>query len=123
MSVTNSGPVDGYCIEREPCVLALKVRRNIESLSCRVVPGSSRWGFVNPRSDALIFAERLGGSPPRDLDASWSTIETILRTPTGLEPGADLHFEVSYTHCPGMLPDADPVTYSSPRIPIEIRRD
>lgn len=123
VSTINSGAVDGYCTERAACVLSIKVRRNLESLPCDIVPGSSRWGFVNPRSDAFIVAERLGGSPPRNIDTSWTTIEAILRTPTGLEPGADLQFEVAYTDCPGMMPGDDPVTYSSPRIPVEIRRD
>jgi hypothetical protein len=119
VSPRNSGPVDGFCVEQEPCRMRIRVRRVEAALSCQIVPGAV-WGFINPATDTFTAARRLDSTSPRDLGASWEFIELEILTPVGLKPQSDFVFESSYVGCPGMEPDDAPISRRSDRIPIRV---
>ncbi|WP_108482249.1 hypothetical protein [Oceaniglobus ichthyenteri] len=121
VSRTNTRPIDEYCIERQPCAVQLKVRRRPEGIRCRIVPGSTQWGFINPRSDLSAPAQRIEPGEARNIGVSWTTIDIIILTPVGLEPTADFYFEAAYIGCPGMADGDEPLVFQSPRIPFPIR--
>ncbi|TYB83979.1 hypothetical protein [Oceaniovalibus sp. ACAM 378] len=121
VSITNTRPLDGHCVEREPCDIQIKLRRVAEGVRCRIVPGSTQWGFINPRSDLFAPAQRIIPGVARNIGMSWTTIDVQVMTPVGLEPTADFVFEASYTSCPGMTPRDEPLTFQSSRIPFPIR--
>lgn len=119
VSARNSGPIEGYCVERQPCAMRLRIRRVEAALSCKIVPGAS-WGFINPRTDSFTAAQRLDTPSGRDLSATWAFVEIVVMTPSGLAPESDFVFEASYTGCPGMDAGDEPITRTSERIPIKI---
>ncbi len=121
VSTTNTRAIDGYCVERQPCDVQIKLRRRPEGVQCRIVAGSVQWGFVNPRSDMFAPAQRLNPGFARNIGMTWTTIDVRVMTPVGLEPTADFIFEASYSGCPGMAKGDDPLSFQSPRIPFEIR--
>lgn len=121
MSLWNTGPVDGYCVEGEECTFRVRLRRLEEALPCEIVPGSVRWGFINPDSDSFVVARRVDEARSRNIGPTWEDIEVTLMTPYGLEPEADFTFEASYRNCPGSNLGDDPVSFDSPRDPTKIR--
>ncbi|QFT47801.1 hypothetical protein FIU97_14560 [Roseivivax sp. THAF40] len=123
ISVRNTGPVDGYCIENRACRVQLRIRRLPESLACQIVRGSVQWGFINPRSDTFVAAQRVDDSRGRNVGATWEYLYITLMIPPGLEPEADFTFEAFYTDCPGTSDTDDPISRRSPRVPFKIYAD
>jgi hypothetical protein len=124
LSIENSGPVAGFCEELEPCQISLKVRRTPQAVQCRVVPDSTQFGFINPRTDTYSPAVRIGAGSDanaRNIGLEWVTINVTVLTPSGLEPEADFVMEAFYTACPSTMPDQEPVSYRSPRDRYAIR--
>lgn len=119
VSARNSGAIEGFCVEREPCTMRIRVRRVEAALSCKIVPGAA-WGFIDPRTDTFTAAQRLDQPSGRNIGASWTYVEIILMTPSGLSPESDFVFEASYTDCPGMEPGDAPITRVSDRIPVKV---
>lgn len=121
ISEFNSGPLDGYCIEAQPCDIRIRIRRLEEALSCRIVPGTAIWGFQNPRSDTFVPAERLDRPNGRNIGTRFEDVQIRITTPRGLEPEADFIYAVDYVGCPGMRPGDTPVTYWADRVRFQIR--
>lgn len=118
----NTRPLDGYCVEAEPCDIRIRLRRLEEALDCKIVPGTAIWGFQNPRSDTFVPAERLDRPNGRNIGTRLEDIQIRITTPRGLEPAADFIFATDYVGCPGMRPGDAPVTYWSERVSFEIRK-
>lgn len=121
MSLWNTGPIEGHCVESEPCQIRVRLRRLKDAIECRIVPNSVQWGFINPRADTFIGARRLDPPNGRNIGLNWTDIDITLLTPPELEPEADFTFEAFYTDCPGTLSDDDPISFNSPRDRFSIR--
>ncbi|APZ53150.1 hypothetical protein Ga0080574_TMP2816 [Salipiger abyssi] len=123
MSTYNTRPVEGYCVSGQPCTINVRIRRLQDALSCRIVPGSIQWGFINPRADTFVSARRMDRPSGRNVGVSWEDITIRLMTPPNLEPEAYFTFEAFYTECPGMGGGDDPISFNSPRDLFEIRAE
>lgn len=122
ISVVNSGPIEGFCVELEPCDIRLKIRRLPETISCRIVAGSVRWAFFNPRTDTISQVRRLDTPSGRNLGIAWELTDLRIVTPSGLAPTSDFYFSLQYVDCPGVPAGSEPIPDASPRMPFVIHR-
>lgn len=120
VSQANSGAIDGYCVEGEPCEMSLKIRRTQDGLRCNIVPNSTQWQFLNPRTDVVTPVAVIQKPPTRNVGIDWTVIPVTILTPKGLEPDADFFFEAFYSDCPNTIEGADPISDVSSRIPTPI---
>ena len=104
-----SGPVDGYCVEGEPCAVNIRVRRHPDALVCRIVPETLIYYYRNPRNNEVYDTVLLSGSP-RDVGTSFINLQFTFSTPSNLIPNAELCVKPSYVGCPGMIPDDPPIS-------------
>jgi hypothetical protein len=122
VSRIGTAPVDGYCVEGQPCTVRLRLRRDVNALDCRIVPGSAEWGFVNPRSEIFSQAPRLDDTSGSNLGPAWEDRIIRIMTPAGLQPTANFTFVASYTDCPGWVKGEPPLEYQSEPVPFTIRQ-
>lgn len=122
ISVLNSGPIRGHCVELAPCDVRLKISRREETVACRIVPGSTQWAFLNPRTDTVSTVRRMDAATDRNIGTAWELIDIRIFTPSGLEPEALFYFTAQYVACPGMPEGTEPITDKSESIPFRILR-
>ena len=104
-----SGPVDGYCIEGEPCAINIRVRMHPDALVCRVVPDTLIYYYRNPRNNEVYDAVLISGSQ-RDIGTGFINLQFTFSTPSNLIPNAELCVKPSYVGCPGMIPSDPPIS-------------
>ena len=123
LSTSLTRPVDGYCVEDQPCDVQIVIRRLESALDCRIMPETARWGFVGSGTEIAVYAERLDEPVGRNITAAFTRITVTLHTPTDLSPVSDFFFDVEYVNCPGMHPGDEPVRISSVRIPFTVVKE
>lgn len=120
VSQRNSGPVEGFCVERAPCLMQLRIRRKLDALDCKIAEGVVRWGYIHPITDAFTPADMISPPRGRNIGVNWENVEVELMTPSGLSPDSDFVFEAGYTGCPGMQPGDSPITRRSAPFPVRV---
>jgi len=121
ISLTNTKPINGFCVEAQPCPINIRVWRTLEGETCKIIPKTSQWGFVNPRTDTYVSAVMISGGVARDIGRQYEDIQVTLLTPEGLEPEADFVFTTFYSNCPGTLPGDEPLAYNSQKVRFVIK--
>ncbi|MEO1797707.1 MAG: hypothetical protein AAFR53_11940 [Pseudomonadota bacterium] len=112
------------CVEQRPCTINTKLRRYASALNCHYLPGSAKYGFIDPQRDEPIYLQRVGPlTGERDFGIVWEPISFSFMTPEGLSPAAEFFAEGDYVDCPGMREGDRPITSRSNPIRIPIDRD
>jgi hypothetical protein len=128
VSGQGSRPVDGYCLEGQPCTFALLMRRTPGAEACDVMTDRDhlprhfvvQLGIESSERREVI---RLDERTVQNLTSEWTPISITLQMPSDFgvtaslseAPGAALVLERAYEHCLG---DADPAIVERASTPL-----
>lgn len=121
VEVDQSGPVEGFCVEAEPCTIRIRARRFPDTIACQVIPDASRYSFIDTRTDTVVAATRLDQPLRRNLGAEWEFFDVTVMTPIGLSPRSRFMYTNYYTGCPNTPSEMSPLQDTSPRIHLDVK--
>lgn len=115
-----TAPVAGFVTGGADDVWRLRMRQTRQGIACQVIAGGMQFFFFNPRTNEPSPTRRIDAGGPEEINRTWSNIDAVIYTPTGLMPDAELCVEKSFIGCPGQRPDDPPIVQDPECVPVSV---